>query len=96
MDGKKMSGHQESKYEDNIHISIPLSVEGRNIDDMFHNAKVEAAAILGRSIDEVYIQTHTTPRVASQTRFRAHLGEPAFIETWKMDVTIAVKPDEEG
>jgi hypothetical protein len=85
----------ENRYVDHIALSVTFTMEGRDLDSMFENAKVEAAAVFNRPIDRLYIISHTPVRPATATKFRAHLDEPSFVETWKVDVTIGVKPEGE-
>lgn len=85
----------ESAYRDHIALSMTLTMEGRDIESMFRDAKVEAAAVFHLPIDRLYIVSHTPLRPGTTTKFRAHLDEPSFVETWKIDVTIGVKPERE-
>ena len=89
-----MSGETD-RYVDHIALSVTFTMEGRDVQEMFASAKIEAAAVFNVPIDRLYIVSHTPLRPSSTTRFRAHLDEPSFVETWKIDVTIGVKPEGE-
>lgn len=96
MSGRPRVKKGHNPYEDHINLSVTIMVEGHDADQMFKDAKVEAAAILNRPIDRLYVQSHTPLQVGSSTKYRANLAEPSFVESWKIQVTVAVKPDEEG
>lgn len=96
MDGSGMSGGKKGRIPDVdlLDRSCSISVEGSSFDEMVLQAKIEAATLLHRPISDLYVSSHTHPQIGSVTRFRKHLGDPPFVETWVMSVRVSVKHKE--
>jgi hypothetical protein len=82
--------------QDNISLSIPITVKGVDFEEMLHAAKLEGAARLHKFLDQVYIISHSTPQPADQTRFRSHLDEPLEIESWAITAHIGIKKEDDN
>ena len=83
-----MSGKRNKPLSDTLNPSVRVPVVGKDFDTMILQAKVEAAAFLNCGTDDLIITSHTTPTIHSTTRFRRHLADTGFIESWHMDVVV--------
>lgn len=84
----------DKPQEDNILLTVSITVKGTDFEEMLHTAKLEGAARLHKFFDQVYIIGHSQPLPADRTRFRAHLDEPSEIESWAITATIGIKKED--